>query len=116
MKAIIYDNNIPGKLELRETEKPAPGKGEVLVRVRAVSVNAADYRSMKLGIVPKRHIYGADMRRARSSSASIDGGRRRPELETHEAERRKPHEESVIRTRCFPLLRDVFCHPVIFLP
>lgn len=61
MKAIIYDRNIPGKLELREAEKPVPGKGEVLVRVRAVSVNAADYRSMKLGIVPKRHIYGADI-------------------------------------------------------
>ncbi len=61
MKAIVYDKSIPGRLELREAEKPAPGKGEVLVRVRAVSVNAADYRSMKLGIVPKRHIYGADI-------------------------------------------------------
>lgn len=61
MKAIIYDKSVPGKLELREVEKPAPGKGEVLVRVRAVSINAADYRSMKLGIVPKRHIYGADI-------------------------------------------------------
>jgi NADPH:quinone reductase-like Zn-dependent oxidoreductase len=60
MKAIVYDKSIPGRLELREAEKPAPGEREVLVRVRAVSVNAADYRSMKLGIVPKRLIYGAD--------------------------------------------------------
>ena len=61
MKAIVYDPTIPGKLELREAEKPVPRKGEVLIRVKAVSVNAADYRSMKLGIVPKRHIYGADI-------------------------------------------------------
>jgi NADPH:quinone reductase-like Zn-dependent oxidoreductase len=61
MKAILYDKNIPGGLELREAEKPVPGKGEVLVRVHAVSVNAADYRSMKMGILPKRHIYGAEI-------------------------------------------------------
>jgi NADPH:quinone reductase-like Zn-dependent oxidoreductase len=61
MKAIVYDKDIPGCLELREAEKPTPGKDEVLVRVRAVSINAADYRSMKLGIIPKRRIYGADI-------------------------------------------------------
>lgn len=61
MKAIVYDRSIPGKLELREAEKPSPGKGEVLIRVLATSINAADYRSMKLGIVPNRRIYGADV-------------------------------------------------------
>src|SRR4051812_27682693 len=30
-------------LELREVEKPVPGPGETLVRVRASSVNAADW-------------------------------------------------------------------------
>lgn len=61
VKAMVYDQNIPGRLELREVDVPPLGKGEVLVRVRAVSINAADYRSMKLDIIPKRRIYGADI-------------------------------------------------------
>ncbi len=62
MKAIVYDKKCaPDTLVLREVEKPVPGENEVLVRIFAVSVNAADYRSMKLGIIPKRRISGADI-------------------------------------------------------
>lgn len=61
MKAVVYDPRIPGKLELREAEKPAPADDEILIRVHACSINAADYRSIRLGIVPKRRIYGADI-------------------------------------------------------
>lgn len=62
MKAVVYDKgNSPDVLVLREVEKPIPSDNEVLVKIYAVSVNAADYRSMKMGIIPKRKIFGADI-------------------------------------------------------
>ncbi|MDP4091567.1 MAG: NAD(P)-dependent alcohol dehydrogenase [Bacillota bacterium] len=62
MKAVVYDkSNFPDTLVLRELEKPIPDDNEVLVKIFAVSVNAADYRSMKLGIIPKGKIFGADI-------------------------------------------------------
>lgn len=43
MKAIIYDKyGPPDLLKLAELEKPAPGKGEVLVKVQAASINYGD--------------------------------------------------------------------------
>lgn len=48
MKAVVYERyGGPEVLRYTEIEKPAPGEGEVLVRVRASSVNAADYRMMR---------------------------------------------------------------------
>ncbi|MEN4041901.1 MAG: NAD(P)-dependent alcohol dehydrogenase [Anaerolineaceae bacterium] len=62
MNAIVYDKrNKPDRLALRKVEKPLPGEKEVLVKIHAVSVNAADYRSLKMGIIPKRKIFGADI-------------------------------------------------------
>ncbi len=62
MKAIIYDKkNTQNKLLLCEIDKPVPNDNEVLIEVVAVSVNAADYRSIKMGIIPKRNIYGSDI-------------------------------------------------------
>ncbi|MEE4177106.1 MAG: NAD(P)-dependent alcohol dehydrogenase [Bacteroides sp.] len=62
MKAIRYDKKgTPGKLSLSEVDKPVPKDHELLVRVHAVSLNAADYRSMKMGIIPKKRIFGADV-------------------------------------------------------
>jgi NADPH:quinone reductase-like Zn-dependent oxidoreductase len=62
MKAIVYEkSSAPDRLVLREVEKPTPKGNEVLVKVFAVSINAADYRSMKMGIIPKRKIFGADI-------------------------------------------------------
>ncbi|MBW6473319.1 MAG: hypothetical protein K0B14_09370 [Anaerolineaceae bacterium] len=50
MKAIVFNKKgIPDKLVLQEVEKPVPDENEVLVKIHAVSVNAADYRSMNLG-------------------------------------------------------------------
>jgi NADPH:quinone reductase-like Zn-dependent oxidoreductase len=44
MKAIIHTRfGPPDVLELRDIEKPVPAAGEVLVRVRAASVNRADW-------------------------------------------------------------------------
>ena len=62
MKAVVYDKKAkPEKLVYTEVDKPVPGKNEVLVKVVATSVNAADYRSMRMGIIPKRKIFGADI-------------------------------------------------------
>lgn len=62
MKAVVYDRkNRPDKLVFRDVEKPVPNDDEVLIAVRAVSLNAADYRSMQMGIIPVRKIFGADV-------------------------------------------------------
>jgi NADPH:quinone reductase-like Zn-dependent oxidoreductase len=62
MKAVLYNKRgKSGKLSLCQIDKPVPGDNEVLIRVHAVSLNAADYRSMKMGIIPKRKIFGADV-------------------------------------------------------
>ncbi len=61
MEAVLYDKRFPDALALRDVDKPVPGDGEVLVRIHAVSVNAADYRSMKMGAIPKRKIFGSDI-------------------------------------------------------
>lgn len=62
MKAIVFDRHgTPDVLSLREVAKPTPGDGDVLVRIHAVSVNAADYRSMRMGIIPKGRIFGSDI-------------------------------------------------------
>ena len=62
MKAILYEKgNSPDKLVYREVEKPVPGDSEVLVKIYAASVNAADSRAIKMRIIPKRKIFGADI-------------------------------------------------------
>jgi NADPH:quinone reductase-like Zn-dependent oxidoreductase len=48
MKAITQEKyGGPETLELREVPDPVPGPGELLVRVRAASVNAADWHTMR---------------------------------------------------------------------
>lgn len=62
MKAVVYKKKSqPDKLVYCDVDKPVPGEDEVLIRVHAVSLNAADYRSMKMGLIPKRKIFGADV-------------------------------------------------------
>ncbi len=73
MKAIVYTRYGPPEvLRLEEVEKPAPRGDEVLVRVRAVSLNKLDHimmrgepfivRLMASGLLrPKRPILGADV-------------------------------------------------------
>jgi NADPH:quinone reductase-like Zn-dependent oxidoreductase len=62
MKAIVYNKKAhPDKLVYCDVEKPVPNDNEVLVKVIAVSVNAADYRSMEMGLIPKKKIFGSDI-------------------------------------------------------
>jgi 2-desacetyl-2-hydroxyethyl bacteriochlorophyllide A dehydrogenase len=62
MKAVVYEKGNAGKgLVFREVEKPVPGAGEVLVKLYYTSINAADYRSMRMGLIPKNKIFGSDI-------------------------------------------------------
>ena len=72
MKAFILEKYGPPEgLQMAEVEKPAPAADEALVRVLAVSVNPADWRSMRakpffsratLGLLrPKHRIPGVDV-------------------------------------------------------
>lgn len=62
MKAVLYNKkDTPVKLSYAEIEKPVVKDSEVLIKIKAVSLNAADYRSMKMGLIPKNKIFGADI-------------------------------------------------------
>jgi NADPH:quinone reductase-like Zn-dependent oxidoreductase len=72
MKAFIYEKyGPPENLRLAEVDKPAPDAGEVLVKVLAASVNAADWHVLRgrplfsratLGLLrPKHQILGVDI-------------------------------------------------------
>ena len=72
MKAFMWEKyGPPEALRMAEVEKPAPEAGEVLVKVLAVSVNPADWHSMRgkpifacatLGVLrPKHSILGGDI-------------------------------------------------------
>lgn len=61
MKAAVYEKRgAPGVFALREVETPRPAGNEVLVKIHASSVNALDYRLIRMGVgIPKRRIFGA---------------------------------------------------------
>jgi NADPH:quinone reductase-like Zn-dependent oxidoreductase len=62
MKAVVYEKKrLPDKLMFCEVDKPVCNENDVLIKVHSVSLNAADYRSMKMGIIPKSKIFGADI-------------------------------------------------------
>jgi NADPH:quinone reductase-like Zn-dependent oxidoreductase len=72
MKGFIYERYGPPEvLRMVEVDKPSPGPDEVLVRVLGISVNPADWHSMRgkplfsrlsLGLLrPKRRILGVDV-------------------------------------------------------
>jgi len=62
MKAIVYEKQAgQHHLSLREVNKPVQTADQVLVKIHATSLNAADYRSMRMGLIPKSRIFGADI-------------------------------------------------------
>ena len=53
MRAAVYDRfGPPDVVRIREVDKPAPGDDELLVRVRATAVNAADWRLRSQDVPP----------------------------------------------------------------
>jgi len=54
MKAALYRRTGPAAevLQVEEIERPQPGPGEVLVRVRASGVNPTDYKT-RAGMTPR---------------------------------------------------------------
>lgn len=53
MKAVVYEKfGPPEVLELREVEKPAPEDHEVLIKVNATTVNAADCNARGFSFIP----------------------------------------------------------------
>jgi NADPH:quinone reductase-like Zn-dependent oxidoreductase len=59
MKAIVYHRyGSPDVLKCEEIEKPTPGDDEVLIRVRAASVNPADWRLMRGSPYIVRMLFG----------------------------------------------------------
>jgi NADPH:quinone reductase-like Zn-dependent oxidoreductase len=48
---VIHETGGPDVLRLEESERPEPGDGEVLIRVRAVSVNPVDWKYRR-GLAP----------------------------------------------------------------
>ena len=62
MKAVVFNKKgSPARLIYCDVDRPVPNDDEVLIKVCAVASNAADYRSMKMRIIPKRKIFGADI-------------------------------------------------------
>lgn len=71
MKAIVYEQyGTPDVLELREVERPKPEDDEVLIKVRATSLNASDWELLRgtplyvrfWGLLkPKNKILGSDI-------------------------------------------------------
>src|SRR5262245_32190136 len=71
MKAVVYTRyGSPDVLRLTDIERPEPRPGEVLVRVRAVSLNLSDWEGLRgtplyarIGGLrrPRRHILGSDI-------------------------------------------------------
>jgi NADPH:quinone reductase-like Zn-dependent oxidoreductase len=62
MKAIVCGASPAGEgPSFAEVAEPKPRRGEVLVRVKAVSLNAGDWRALRMGIRPKSGIIGSDL-------------------------------------------------------
>ncbi len=60
MKTVVYDKKAtPNKLVCCDVDKPEPNDNEVLVKIVVVSINATDYRSIKIGSIPKGRVFGS---------------------------------------------------------
>jgi len=72
MKAFVHtEYGSPDVLRFVEVEKPVPGDGDVLVRVRAASVNPLDWRLMRGKPLPMRVMIGG-LRRPKAGRPGAD--------------------------------------------
>jgi NADPH:quinone reductase-like Zn-dependent oxidoreductase len=62
MKAVLFDKkSSTERLTYCDVEQPIPAENEILVKIHAASVNAADYRMIQMGFPPRKKILGADV-------------------------------------------------------
>jgi NADPH:quinone reductase-like Zn-dependent oxidoreductase len=74
MKAIVYQNfGPPNILECREIEKPTPGDNEVLIKVRAASVNPLDWKLMTGGPFIVRLLLGLGKPKIKRPGVDVAG-------------------------------------------
>jgi len=74
MKAIVYQHfGSPDILECREVEKPVPGHDEVLIKVRAASINPLDWKLMKGGPFIMRLLLGLGKPKLKRPGVDVAG-------------------------------------------
>ena len=74
MKAIVYRNfGSPDVLECLDIEKPTPADGEVLIKVRAASVNPLDWKMMKGGPFILRLLLGLGKPKMKRPGVDVAG-------------------------------------------
>ena len=76
---VIHETGNPDVLHYEETDRPEPGDGEVLIRVRAASVNPADWKARRgFREMPLPAVLGYDVSGTVevSRSATLRRGRR----------------------------------------
>jgi NADPH:quinone reductase-like Zn-dependent oxidoreductase len=74
MKAIVYENfGSPDVLKCQEIEKPLPGDDEVLIKVRAASVNPLDWKLMKGGPFIVRLLLGLGKPKIKRPGVDVAG-------------------------------------------
>jgi NADPH:quinone reductase-like Zn-dependent oxidoreductase len=74
MKAIVYQGfGSPDILRCEEIDKPIPGDDEVLIRVRAASVNPLDWKLMKGGPFIVRLVLGVSKPKIRRPGVDVAG-------------------------------------------
>jgi NADPH:quinone reductase-like Zn-dependent oxidoreductase len=74
MKAIVYEGfGSPDILRCQDIEKPTPGANEVLIKVRAASVNPLDWKLMKGGPFIVRILLGLGKPKIRRPGVDVAG-------------------------------------------
>jgi NADPH:quinone reductase-like Zn-dependent oxidoreductase len=74
MKAIVYQNfGSPDILRFEEIDKPTPADNEVLIRVRAASVNPLDWKLMKGGPLILRLLLGLGKSKIKRPGVDVAG-------------------------------------------
>ena len=74
MKAIVYQHfGSPEILECQEVEKPVPGHDEVLIKVRAASINPLDWKTMKGGPFIMRLLLGLGKPKLKRPGVDVAG-------------------------------------------
>src|ERR1700757_5275848 len=74
MKAIVYEGfGSPDILKYQDIEKPTPAENEVLIKIRAASINPLDWKLMKGGPFLVRILLGLGKPKIRRPGVDVAG-------------------------------------------